>query len=130
MYLLDTDWVIQALANREPAAHTLYMLKGSQVRVSVVSIGEVYEGAFNSVNPRAHLARMRRFLDAYPALPISEAIMERFAEIRAFLRRQGQFIADFDILIAATAIHYGLTLLTFNLRHFQRVPDLSIYRPD
>jgi predicted nucleic acid-binding protein len=49
------------------------------------------------------------------------------AEIRAYLRRQGQLIEDFDILIAATALHHDLTLLTFNVRHFQRVPDLQIY---
>lgn len=84
MYLLDTDWLIQALADREPAARTLYTLTGSQIRVSVVSIGEVYEGAFSSVNPQAHLMKVRRFLDAYPTLNLSDEIMERFAEVRRF----------------------------------------------
>jgi tRNA(fMet)-specific endonuclease VapC len=55
--------------------------------------------------------------------------MERFAETRAYLRRRGQRIADFDLLIAATALHHDLTLLTFNLRHFERVPDLKLYQP-
>lgn len=52
MYLLDTDWVIQALARREPAAQTLERLTGSRVYVSYVTLGEVYERAFTSVNPR------------------------------------------------------------------------------
>jgi predicted nucleic acid-binding protein len=33
-----------------------------------------------------------------------------------------------DLLIAATALRYELTLVTRNLRHFQRVPGLRIYQ--
>jgi predicted nucleic acid-binding protein len=36
-------------------------------------------------------------------------------------------IEDFDLVIAATALHYDLTLLTFNRRHFERIPDLRLY---
>lgn len=64
----------------------------------------------------------------YRHLGLSDPIMERFAETRATLRRRGQIIPDFDILIAATALHHDLTMLTFNLRHFERVPDLRIYQ--
>ena len=55
--------------------------------------------------------------------------MERFAEIRALLRRRGEIISDFDIIIGATALHYDLTVLTFNLRHLQRIPELRVYQP-
>jgi predicted nucleic acid-binding protein len=55
--------------------------------------------------------------------------MEHFAETRALLRRRGELIADFDLLIAATALHHDLTLLTFNLRHFERIPELRLYQP-
>lgn len=129
MYLLDTDWVIQALARREPAARTLERLTGSSVYVSYVTLGEVYERAFTSSNPQAHLVSFRHFLSAFRLLGLSDPLMERFAETRALLRRRGQRLADFDLLIAATALHHDLTLLTFNLRHFERVPDLKLYQP-
>jgi predicted nucleic acid-binding protein len=38
-------------------------------------------------------------------------------------------VADLDLLIAATALAYDLTLLTFNRRHFQRIPNLRLYSP-
>ena len=129
MYLLDTDWIIQALARREPAARTLERLTGSRVYVSYVTLGEVYERAFRFANPQAHLVGFRHFLSAYRLLDLDDALMERFAETRALLRRRGQRIADFDLLIAATALHHDLTLLTFNLRHFARVPELKLYQP-
>ena len=55
--------------------------------------------------------------------------MEIFARIRAALRRRGQMISDFDILIASTALQYELTLLTRNTRHFARIPNLRLYLP-
>jgi len=36
-------------------------------------------------------------------------------------------IGDFDILIAATALHHDLTLVTRNRRHFERIPNLALY---
>ncbi len=55
--------------------------------------------------------------------------MEKFAEIRALLRRRGELISDFDILLGATALHHDLTVLTYNKRHFERIPDLKLYPP-
>jgi predicted nucleic acid-binding protein len=60
-------------------------------------------------------------------MPLNDPVMERFARLRSDLRSQGQLIPDFDILIAATALEYNLTLVTRNLRHFQRIPSLAIY---
>ena len=128
MYLLDTDWIIQALAGRQPALGVLDRLGNSRIYVSYISVGEVYEGAFESVNPQAHLVSFRYFLSAYHSLTLDDPVMERFAELRAFLRRRGQLIPDFDLLIAATALHYGLTLLTFNRRDFERIPELQLYQ--
>lgn len=130
MYLLDTDWIIQPLGNRQPAAQTLRQLAGGRVFVSTITLGEVYEGAFASANPEAHLSIFRHFLSAYTVLVPNDPIMERFAELRAYLRRRGQLIPDFDLLIAATAFQHNLTLLTINRRDFERIPDLVLYRPD
>lgn len=55
--------------------------------------------------------------------------MEIFGRTRFELRRRGQGIADLDLLIAATAVHHDLVLLTRNVRHFNRVPRLDIYQP-
>jgi predicted nucleic acid-binding protein len=52
--------------------------------------------------------------------------VERAAQLYADLRRQGKLIPDNDLLIAATALHHGLVLVTNNLHHFQRIPNLPI----
>ncbi|MDQ3412979.1 MAG: type II toxin-antitoxin system VapC family toxin [Chloroflexota bacterium] len=128
MYLLDTDWIIEAFGGRQPATQSLDRLANSPIYVTYVSVGEVYERAFQSVSPQAHLVSVRQFLGEYQMLTLTDSIMERFAELRFFLRRRGQLIPNFDLVIAATALQYGLTLLSFNRRHFERIPDLRLYQ--
>lgn len=103
-------------------------IAGDVIYVSWVTVGEVIEVAFNTPNPQAYLGTVRRYLLPFERAGVNESIIERFAEIRAFLRRRGQMISDLDILLAATALDRDLTVLTFNLRHFERIPDLRIYR--
>jgi tRNA(fMet)-specific endonuclease VapC len=129
-YLLDSDWVINALAGRRRALTPLERLSSQHIGVSVITLAEVYQQAFASTNPDAYLAPFRKFIAPFRVIPVTEPIAVRFAEIRAHLTRRGELISDFDMLIGATALHYNLTVLTFNYRHFSRVPDLLLYQPD
>jgi tRNA(fMet)-specific endonuclease VapC len=128
-YLLDADWIIQAAAGEPVAAQTLRRLSPNQVSVCWFTVAEIYEGAFNSVNPSARIGLFRHFLSPFRFLSINDGIAEQFAEIRAFLRRRGELISEFDVMLGATARYYDLTVLTFNLRHFRRIPDLAVYQP-
>jgi tRNA(fMet)-specific endonuclease VapC len=128
-YLLDTSWIIEVLAGREKAVRQHKNLNLARVAVSYVSIGETYEVAFNYANPQAHLSSFRQFLAPFKILNLNEPIMEKFAEVRAGLRRRGEIISDFDILLGSTALHYDLTVLTYNKKHFARIPDIKIFQP-
>jgi predicted nucleic acid-binding protein len=129
-HILDADWMIQTLAGRVNAGTVLERLAGRRVAISVLTVGEVFESAFSSPNPQPRIERLRRFLHPYYILSVTEPVIQRFAEIRAYLRHRGELISDFDIIIGATALHYDLTVLPFNLRRFLRVPDLRIFTPD
>lgn len=53
-------------------------------------------------------------------LPITPPIMERFGIMRGALPRNlRQQIGDMDLIIAATALHHDLTLLSRNVRDYQ-----------
>jgi predicted nucleic acid-binding protein len=73
------------------------------------------------------LASLREFLGLFPVLDLSDPIMERFARIRYELRSRGNLIPDFDLIVAATALELDLTVLTFNVRHFERISELALY---
>jgi len=128
-YILDADWVINALAGKQRADTILQNLAPTGITISWITVGEIYDTAFTYANPDAHLAYFRQFLSPYQVVGVNEPIMERFAEIRSLLRRRGKLISDFDILLGATALYYDLTVLTFNRKHFSRIPDLRFYQP-
>ena len=89
--------------------------------------GEIYDGIFASKFPDQQEEGFNRFLQGVTLLSLNTEIMHHFAHLRGQLRRQGLLIGDADLLIASTALHYNLTLLSFNSRHFQRIPDLTLY---
>ena len=59
-------------------------------------------------------------------IPLDDAICRIFARERSRLRASGTLIGDMDILIGSTALRHNLTLLTNNIRHFERLQELRI----
>ncbi len=127
-YLLDTDWAINALAGRPDTVETLRKLTPEGIAISLITIGEIYEGAFGFPDPQTHIARFREFISAFRLLNLNDGIMQRFAEVRSLLRRRGDLIPDFDLLLGATALYYDLTVLTFNFKHLERIPSCKLFR--
>jgi tRNA(fMet)-specific endonuclease VapC len=69
--------------------------------------------------------RVEQLLASMVVLPLDEPADEHYADIRAALERAGTPIGSNDLLIAAHARSRGLTLVTHNLREFERVPGLK-----
>jgi len=119
-YLLDTNWLIQLLAGLKETDTFHKRIHPDKMAVSFITVGEIYDVTFAYDNPQAHLVSFLQFLAPFTLLPINDAIIERFAEVRSYLRRRGELISDFDLLLGATALHHNLTVLTYNKRHFER----------
>jgi predicted nucleic acid-binding protein len=87
-------------------------------------------GAYHAHDRAVALAALHQFLRGKSHLPLTTAIMETFGIVRANLSRPlRQQIGDLHLPIAATAMTHDLSLLTRNLRDFQHIPDLKLYRP-
>lgn len=129
-YLIDTDVLIDASIGVPRVVRTLDQLSRQGIGVSIISYGEFFEGAFGFPEPARLLDEYRQFLATFTLLPLTDATMALFAEIRSTLRQQGLLIPDLDLLIGATAMHYDLVLLSGNQRHFERIRELTLHRPD
>ncbi len=127
-YLVDSDWVADWLHGRPDTVQLLTTLSSAGLAISLVTDGEIYEGIYFARDPLRSEQAFRQFLRSVDVLPLTRPIMRRFARIRGDLRRRGQIIGDPDLLIAATALQHDRTLLTRNLRHFQRIPELKLYQ--
>src|SRR5437667_11388564 len=98
VYLLDTSWFIQVLAGHNETVIFHKRIQPAKMAVSYITVGELYDVAFDYANPQAHLSSFRQFLGPFKLLDLNEPIMERFADIRSLLRRRGERISNFDML--------------------------------
>jgi predicted nucleic acid-binding protein len=62
----------------------------------------------------------------YAVIDLDTPIADKFGEIKTNLRRAGFILADFDLLIGATAIATARTLVTNNTKHFQRLATYGL----
>ena len=123
-YLLDTNAVI-ALMKRQHGMQQRVLAAGLQnCAVSEITLAELYVGLFKGKDSRqkAEVDAVRRL---FTILPITPAI-ECYAMNRAQLELNGTRIDDFDLLIGSTAIYHGLTVVTHNGRHFDRIPGIHV----
>ena len=125
-YLVDTDRVVDYLKGRPDAVELLNRLIDDGLFVSIITYGEIYEGINFGRDPTANERAFRYFLRGATVLGVSQAVARRFARIRGELRQQRITVPMPDLLIAATAVEHDLTLLTRNLRDFQRIPGLKL----
>jgi tRNA(fMet)-specific endonuclease VapC len=126
-YLLDTNTCISYLNGRAPnVLQRLQALPIAEIRVCAIVKAEMYYGAMKSVDPAYTLAQQRRFLDAFDSLPFDDAAAEAYGRLRAELARRGTPIGPNDLMIAAIALAYDLTLVTHNTSEFSRVSGLRL----
>jgi toxin FitB len=111
--LIDTDIFIDHLRG----AHRL-TVTGDRVSYSVITRCELCAGR------NVDEAAVRLLLAPFAELRVDPTIAERAGRIR---RQTDTRIAD--ALIAATALEHGLVVITRNVRHFSRVPDLRVQPP-
>jgi predicted nucleic acid-binding protein len=128
-FLFDTDAISELLRPR-PATNYIKWLVGiprEEQFTSSIVIGELYKGAYRSRACERHLSNIEiLILPVVTVLPFDVGPAKVFGKIRARLEETGTILPDADVQIAATALYHGLELVTGNLRHFKRIPDLWI----
>ena len=127
-YLVDSDWVADYLKGRSEALALLRSLEAEGLAISIITYGEIYEGIYYGPNAQSHEAGFRQFLRGVKVVPLTRQTMHQFARVRGQLRRKGQLIGDPDLLIAATRLCPGLTLVSRYHKHFERIPGLQLHQ--
>jgi tRNA(fMet)-specific endonuclease VapC len=125
-FLIDSDWVIDHLHGVAHVTRRLKELEPRGLGLSVISAAELWEGVYFSRDPKRSQAMLEEFLSGVVILGLDEEICKRFGQLRGSLRKRGQIIGDFDLLIAASALRHQLTLLTNNRKHFEGIVGLQI----
>ena len=129
-YLIDTDWIINHLLDVRTIIDKLEELKPEGLSTSIICLAEVYEGIYYSRDAATAQKGLDCFLEDVAVVGIDQETSKIFGQERGRLRKQGNLIGDFDLLIASTCLAHNLILLSNNRRHFERIKDLNIISLD
>ncbi len=123
-FMLDTDTVSWALRGQGAVPTRLLEHRPSQLCISSITLAELRFGADAKGSRKLH-GLIDTFVQSVAVMPFDEAAAGRFGPVASFLARRGEPIGTFDTLIAAHALSLGLTFVTNNVKHFQRVAGLK-----
>jgi tRNA(fMet)-specific endonuclease VapC len=123
---LDTNICIYFLNGDKSIIEKMDKISITDMTISIVTIAELQFGAFNSNKTKENLERIKYFKSIVKTVNLNTAITEEYAKIKSNLRKSGNPIDDFDILIGATAIVSNLVLVTNNELHFKRIDNIII----
>lgn len=113
IWLLDTNIIIHALNGVPAVRDRLNEATGSDRTVtSTIVVAELTYGAECSTRREENRRSIQQKLSQIEIVPVTPAIANRFGVVKAQLRSRGRLKADFDLMIAATALELGATLVT------------------
>lgn len=126
LYMLDTDTVSHALRGAPSVDARLSQLDPSAWCISAITRAELRYGLALRPDATRLATLVEAFLECARCLPWDADAADRHGPVRARLKELGQPIGPFDEQIAAHALAVGAVLVTGNLRHMARVPELRV----
>lgn len=123
--LLDTNICVFALRGEPSVIECLRKHSERECYVSDVTVMELRYGAYRSAKVGENLALVNTFLKRLRIVPFAIAI-DTFCQEKIRLQRMGLPLEDYDLLIGSTAKVTGLTLVTHNVKHFERIEGITI----
>jgi tRNA(fMet)-specific endonuclease VapC len=123
-YLLDTNICIYVIKRRPELVLDRFNEHAAHLAISSITLAELLHGAEKSSQPQRTLAVVEDFCSRLDVLDYGAKAAQHYGQIRASLEQRGTPIGVNDLHIAAHARSEGLTLVSNNLREFERVDGL------
>jgi len=125
-HILDTNIVIYVIKRRPADVLETFNKYASQLCISSITLAELMHGVEKSTKPDHNLRQVEDFVSRLVVLEYGNKAAAHYGDIRAMLERKGTPIGVNDLHIAGHARSEGLTLVTNNLKEFERVEGLRL----
>lgn len=123
-YMLDTNIVIYVIKRRPMEVLEVFNQHTGQMCISSITLAELFHGVEKSSRPEHNWRQVEDFTSRLDILEYGYKAAAHYGDIRADLEREGNAIGVNDLHISGHARSEGLTLVSNNLREFDRVKGL------
>jgi tRNA(fMet)-specific endonuclease VapC len=127
--LIDSSILIEQERGRLSLESHLVGRETEEFFLSVITVSELLHGVHRAPDPDVKARRsawVEALLERMPILPIDLPTARAHSQVWSHLAEAGRMIGPHDLWLAASCIAYGLSLVTANLREFERVPGLQL----
>jgi len=124
-YLLDTNICIFYIRGKHALNKKIATVGFDNCYISEITLAELKYGAECSNKKAENKVLIEEFAKEINTLPVFDCF-DIYASEKVKLRKAGNLIDDFDLLIASTALSNQLILVTDNIKHFDRIEGISI----
>src|SRR5262249_36542461 len=129
--ILDADVLIRGEKGHFDVSTWLASRIDDSFSVSAITVAEYWHGVERADG--IHRSRRENYLKAMlavlPVIPYTEQTAYVHAKLWAKLQAAGKMIGYYDLLVAATALERSCGVVSFNRRHFAKVPELDVIEP-
>ncbi len=126
--ILDADVIIRGEKGTFDLRGWLETNASQEFEVAAITVAELWHGVERATGD--HRLRRQTYLEAalsiLPVIPYTAEIAREHARIWAEVQAAGKMTGYYDLIVAATALHRGSQLATFNRRHFEHIPGLIL----
>lgn len=124
-YLLDTSIIVFLFRDKYDVASKLDAVGLENCYISEITIAELQAGVEKSSSKRFNQTMLDKFVQIINVIPFS-SVIKRYAIEKVATDQQGTPVADFDLLIACSALENNLVMVTDNVKHFAPIPGIEI----
>jgi predicted nucleic acid-binding protein len=130
-FLIAGDTLVQAERKTIDLDAWLRSHPDEEVGIAVITLTELWRTAERAPGPHRikRLAFLQKLLEVFEVVPYSGNAAIEHARLSATLEATGQRVNVFDLILAATALESGATILTLNTRRFSAIPGVSVAAP-
>jgi tRNA(fMet)-specific endonuclease VapC len=127
MFFLDTNTCIYFLNGKYESIRSK-ILSTSPAEISIPSVvkAELLLGAYKSKKRKENTEKVEKLLEPFEIVPFFDLITYVYAEIRNETEKKGEIVGPNDLLIASIVKFYDGTLVTNNVKEFERIKGLKI----
>ena len=127
--ILDTSFLIEAERRETEIGQFVKNREEEVFGISVISVAELLHGVHRADSTKRRLKRsayVEKVIELFPIYNFEITTARIYSELWAELNKKGIPIGAHDLIIGSTALSLGFSVVTCNLRHFERIEGLKI----
>jgi len=130
-FLIAADVIIQAERKKLDLDAWLRAHPDDEVRLAAITVAELWRSTERAAPPQRNARQrfLQRLLEVFEVVPYAEKAAIEHAHLWAMMDATGQRLSMQDLILAATALESGATIVTFHVRRFEAISGLTVVAP-